>query len=166
MLRSSRTRSAAAWIAVLGLSLSLLGLTSRAGAQSSTDDPGLVEAGKTVFEMACAGCHGADGMGTERGRPLTDIASQQPDRSVHIMSVTDGIGFMPAFGENLDAEQIDAAVAYLRLTFVSEDAAADEADAGPEELAETGAETPLLAVGGITLIAAGALLVTATRRLD
>lgn len=153
-------RSLVVWTATLSLVFALFGLTAVSGvaAQSATDDPGQVDAGQMVYESSCAGCHGVDGSGVEGlGRPLTDIASQQSDRSVHIASVADGKGGMPAFGEQLSGEEIDAAISYVRLTFVSDAAAA------PEELASTGTETTVLAVGGSALIAAGLLLTQISR---
>ena len=69
------------------------------------------------------------------------------------MSVTDGRGNMPAFGENLSADEIDAAVSYVRATFVSE-----------TELAVTGSETSWLVLGAITLLGAGFVLVGYGRR--
>ena len=142
-----------------------------ASAQGSGDDPGQVTAGKAIFETNCAGCHGVDGMGSNTGRPLIGVAAEN-DRSRHITSVTEGRGAMPAFGDNLSAEEIGSALSYVRLTFVADaaadsgDAAADEGDAPAAEttLAVTGAETPFLAVGGVTVLAAGALLVGFARR--
>ena len=143
-----------------------------AAAQGATDDPGQVAAGEAVFTANCARCHGADGMGTDIGRPLIDIASQG-DRGRHFTSVSEGRGGMPAFGDRLSVEEIDSAISYVRLTFVSaadttdDDAgAADDAAAQPTELAVTGAETPIVALGGAALIAAGALMVFASRRQE
>lgn len=99
-------------------------------AMSATDDPALVAAGMAVFASNCAGCHGANGEGSDRGRPLTGIAEQEPDRLVHIGSVANGKGNMPAFGDRLSAADLDAVIAYSRLTFLAaevEEAASDPA---------------------------------------
>lgn len=150
---------------------------TQADAQSATDDPAQVEAGKAVFETNCAGCHGTDGTGVSgRGRSLIGIASQEADRSVHFMSITNGKGGMPAFGDQLSDEERDAAISYVRLTFVEapaaattaadDDAAASDDSAATTELAVTGTETQLFAIGGVTLLAAGALMVHYGRRQD
>ena len=122
--------------------------THTALAQSAADDPAATAAGMAVFEANCAGCHGADGMGSDRGRPLIDIALSEPDRLVHIASVTDGKGNMPAWGGTLSGEDIDAAVSYVRLTFVTDQ----------PELAVTGASSTQLAVFGILLVLVGSLI--------
>lgn len=139
-----------------------------AGAQESADDPAQIEAGMAVFEANCASCHSSDGTGSAVGRPLTDVALEA-DRSVHIASVTDGKGGMPAFGAVLEVDEIDAVVSYVRLGFVSEAAAQEEeppAEEEPaeEELAETGAESAPIAVAAIATVAAGAMLVATARR--
>lgn len=149
------------WTAVIALAM-LLGGVSAASAQSAGDDPGQVAAGQAVYEMGCAGCHGEDGTGVAGlGRPLIGIADQG-DRATHIASIADGKGNMPAFGDRIEAGDIEAVASYVRLTFVAE-AAADEAPAA-QELALTGVETPMLAIAGLTMLAAGGLLVRASRR--
>lgn len=134
-----------------GLCLVLLSFAAPANAQGA-DDPAEVEAGQVIFESNCAGCHAVDGTGSQTGRPLTDVATEA-DRSVHIESVTNGKGPMPAFGDRLSTEEISAAVSYVRLSFVSEAAAPPEPEPADEpELARTGVETPvLLVVGGLLL---------------
>lgn len=97
---------------------------------STTDDPALVDVGMAVFAGNCAGCHGDDGLGTQRGRPLTGLTAQEPDRLVHVASVANGKGNMPAFGDKLTVEEMDAVVAYSRLTFLAaevEEVASDPA---------------------------------------
>ena len=135
---------------------------SDAAAQSGEDNPAEVQAGMTVYSGSCAGCHGAEGEGSSRGRPLTGIASQG-DRGTHFASVSEGKGGMPAFSSQLSVEQIDASLSYVRLTFVEEAATTDTAES---ELAVTGAETPLLALGGVAMVAAGAMAVYTSRRFD
>ena len=144
--------------ALAGLVLFLFAASGSATAQGA-DDPGQVAAGQAIYEMNCAGCHAADGTGVAgRGRPLTGIA-MQGDRATHIASITDGKGGMPAFGERLSADEIEQAASYVRLTFVSEEQAAEQ----PTELAMTGTESTL-AVAGVVMIAAGAQLVVLGRR--
>ncbi len=136
-----------------------------ASAQEGEDDPAAVEAGMAVFEANCASCHSSDGTGSASGRPLTDIAMQEPDRTVHIASVTDGKGGMPAFGAVLSAEEIDSVISYVRIGFASqtEEEPAEEAPAEDEELAVTGAETPLVLILGAALVAAGLLFVSSAQ---
>ena len=128
------------------------------------DDPGQVAAGQAVYEASCAGCHGADGEGSSRGRPLTGIASQG-ERATHVASVTDGKGGMPAFGERLSADEIDQAISYVRLTFV-EAAAETTASEETAELALTGVSSTGLAVVGVAMLAGGLQLLTFSRRKD
>lgn len=130
-----------------------------AGAQEDADDPAQVEAGMAVYESSCAGCHGADGEGSERGRPLLDVAAEA-SRSVHVDSVTNGKGGMPAFGEGLSEEEIGQAISYVRLTFVSEETEA------LQELPRTGATLWITTVG-VSLVAAGlAVLLVSRRRFE
>lgn len=138
------------------MAIGLMGLTS-ASAQDAADDPAQLDAGKILFETNCATCHGLDGTGSDTGRNLTDIAIQQPDRSVHIASVTDGKGIMPAWGGRLTPDEIDAAVAYVRLTFVSQ--------VEPEpELAVTGTGLTATLIVGVSMLVFGALVVGRARR--
>lgn len=166
-------------LAIVALTLGVFAVS--AGAQSAQDDPAQVEAGMGVYEANCAGCHGAAGDGDGPGRSLIDIATEQPDRLVHIASVTDGIGTMPGFGDRLTGDEIDAAVSYLRITFATaQDTAADPvetpeepAEAEPVEEAEpieealpvTGSSSLPLAVAGVAMIVAGAVLILPARRL-
>lgn len=119
------------------------GAASMASAQE--EDPAQVAAGEAVFSQNCMGCHGANGEGSNTGRPLVGVAAQEPDRTVHIASVTDGKGGMPAFGAMLSADEIDAAVSYVRATFVSE----------ADDLARTGSDVNWLLAGGLALMALG-----------
>ena len=66
----------------------------------------------------CAGCHGADGVGSVRGPPLIDIADRHPDRGVHITIVTYGVGTMLGREGAMTPEEIDAVVSYMRLAFL------------------------------------------------
>jgi cytochrome c551 len=68
------------------------------------DDPQLVE-GRSVYAAECARCHGPTGSGGAGPR----LAGRQIDLDV----VRDGRRGMPAFGEKLDAEEIDAVAAYI-----------------------------------------------------
>lgn len=140
-------RSSRFLITVLGAAALIFSFTGgAASAQDDVDDPAQVEAGRMIFETNCAGCHGANGEGSDIGRPLTDIASQG-ERSRHIESVTNGRNNMPAFGDRLEEADISAAVSFVRLEFATA--------AEPAELAVTGASSWQLALGGLTLLMAG-----------
>jgi len=138
--------------------LSVWSMAMPAGAQGA-DDPADLMAGMEVFNAGCNSCHQTDGSGSGSGRSLIDIATEEPDRSVHVASVTNGIGNMPAYEGRLTDDEIDAAVSYLRLTFVSEGTDMDE-------LPNTGGEGWLLATGlGLVALGGAAVLSTsATRR--
>lgn len=137
---------------VVGLVLIALIQAPAAGAQGG-DDPADLLQGMEVFTSSCNSCHGDDGSGSLVGRSLIDIAIEQPDRSVHVESVTNGRDDMPAFGDRLTADEIDAAVTYVRLTFVS-----DGSDLG--ELPNTG-NGRLPAALGLALVLVGGALVVA-----
>ncbi len=86
-----------------------------------------------IGEAGCQGCHGQD-LGGQASFPslqnvsdgpasenLQDLATAQPDDWIHLWidgttPETEGIDRMgmPAFGDSLSPEQIDAIVAYLR----------------------------------------------------
>lgn len=145
----NRRRSATKTLAPLFLALLLTAIGSAAVSAQAADDPADVDAGREVYANSCAGCHGAEGEGSDSGRSLIDIATQQPDRTVHIASVTDGKGGMPAFGGGLSDEEIDASVSFVRLTF--------QTAAGDEELPLTGLNGALPFFGA-GLLAFGLLL--------
>ena len=94
-------------------------------------DPAVGEA--LVADAGCAGCHGADLggqanfpslLGLEEGpvsENLQDLAAEHPEDWISLwidgtQPETEGLdrGGMPAFGEQLSAEQIDSIVAYLK----------------------------------------------------
>lgn len=152
------------WTGVLALVVALV-FAPAALAQERADDPAAVEAGMAIFEENCASCHNVDGSGSNAGRSLIDVALEQPDRSVHVLSVTSGKGGMPAFGPVLSPEEIDAAISYVRLTFVSAQPEEPVVDDSEEELADTGAESGLLVVVAVAVGAAGVMMMS-TRRAD
>lgn len=156
-VKSPRWGSTGRWLAwVATVVFVVIGSTSPpASAQSAEDDPAMFDAGEAVYQGGCAGCHGDDGMGSETGRSLIGIAAQEPDRLVHIASVTDGKGGMPALGERLTPEDIDAVVSYVRLAFVQED--------DMDELPRTGTSDWIIGAG-LALVVLGAMAVRYERR--
>ena len=87
------------------------------------DDPapaasgGESDLGAEVYASSCAGCHGSDGGGGV-GPQLADgaVVEAFPDPADEVAVVTDGRGGMPAFGDRLSAEEIDAVVEFTRTT--------------------------------------------------
>ena len=71
---------------------------------------------RQVYESNCARCHADDGSGG-RGANLQGIAERQPDQTFGVEVVTNGRRGMPAFGDDLSAEEIEAAVSYIWDTF-------------------------------------------------
>jgi len=71
--------------------------------------------GAAVFAENCAGCHGSDGSGG-RGPALAGgaVVESLPDEADQIVVITDGRGGMPAFGDRLSAEEIQAVTEYTR----------------------------------------------------
>ncbi len=72
--------------------------------------------GQAIYESNCTRCHASDGSGG-RGPSLQGIAAEQPDQSAGIAQTTGGGGGMPAFGERLTAEEIQATIDYIWDTF-------------------------------------------------
>src|SRR5512147_786430 len=90
-----------------------------------------LHSGRDVFHAACAGCHGGDGAGAERTLmgfeppetfpDFTQCDQTTPEENLAWKAIIrDGgptRGFsqiMPAFGDALTDEQIDAVIGYLR----------------------------------------------------
>lgn len=66
--------------------------------------------GAAVYATNCSGCHGSEGKGATGPdlRPLGD-----GDTAMVTEQVTNGGSVMPAFGDKLTPEQIDAVAAYV-----------------------------------------------------
>jgi cytochrome c oxidase cbb3-type subunit III len=74
--------------------------------------------GKTVWAGNCAGCHGLDGRGGERGPNIAtnpEIASLSDAQISHIVHDGSPNMAMPALGRTLTAVQIVAVVSHLRV---------------------------------------------------
>lgn len=97
-------------------------------ADTAQGDSGKIELGKKVFEGTegganCYSCHGKDAKGTSLGPDLTDQQWIHGDGSPEFIKkiVQEGVanpkefqGAMPPFQTTLNAEQLDAVVAYVR----------------------------------------------------
>ncbi len=80
-----------------------------------TEPAGPVD-GQTVYEENCSRCHSDDGSGG-RGSNLQGIATEHPDTAFGIEQTQLGGSGMPAFGNTLSAEEIEAAIDYIWTTF-------------------------------------------------
>ncbi|MFN8530535.1 MAG: cytochrome c [Anaerolineae bacterium] len=74
--------------------------------------------GGEVWGSVCADCHGRMGEGTQRGAPLPDLTNLS-DAEI-LAAVTNGVpdngrGEMPAFGDDLTSDQLNAAATYARM---------------------------------------------------
>lgn len=113
--------------ALPGLALATTFLIIAAATASASPDPD--RPGREVYRAACASCHGLDGTGAPRTLvgfedPLPDFtdcnfASREPDADWVGVGVEGGPtrGFahtMPAMGEALTLEEIEAAVGHIR----------------------------------------------------
>ena len=107
------------------------GATAPAAGPSGEPDPAVGEA--LIADAGCQGCHGQDLAGQASfpsllgvsdgpvSENLQDFGAEHPDDWIHLWidgttPETEGIDRMgmPAFGDSLSPEQIDAIVAYLR----------------------------------------------------
>jgi mono/diheme cytochrome c family protein len=78
------------------------------------------QGGEAIFRQKCGGCHGLDGKSestlgkTWKMRDLTSSEVQKQPDSELVGTITQGRGFMPAYGSILGNERIQAVVAYIR----------------------------------------------------
>lgn len=114
----------------------------------STDDDFIAE-GEELYQFNCADCHGADGDGKgpeSAGLPVaatnfTDLKLMaEISDDLLYQAISDGKGSaMPAFTENLTAQEMWALTDYLRsLTLMSHDAASQTLETAAPEATESG----------------------------
>lgn len=65
-----------------------------------------------VQNKNCRNCHALDGVGGRRGPDLTNVATRLT-RDELVRQVIQGGGNMPAYGDRLDPDEVDALVAFL-----------------------------------------------------
>lgn len=71
--------------------------------------------GATLFSSNCVSCHPADGSaGT--GSALSEVVPTLDDASM-VATISNGIGIMPAFSNNLTNQEIADVQAYVRETY-------------------------------------------------
>src|SRR5690242_19680105 len=75
--------------------------------------------GKEIFAHKCVTCHGSDGAGTPVGKSLkaadlrSALVQKKSDADLsHVIS--EGKNSMPAFGNDLSADEVKAMVSYVR----------------------------------------------------
>lgn len=73
------------------------------------------EAGRRIFTMFCAGCHGFDGIAAYPAAPSFARGERlEKDDPALLQSIRDGIGVMPAWRGTLSDEMLLATLAYIR----------------------------------------------------
>lgn len=92
--------------------------TTEADVDTSTTTTSLASDidGMAVFESNCARCHGSDG-GGGRGPSLVIHLAETDDPEADRTQIVEGGNGMPAFGNRLTAEEIDAVLGYLDAAF-------------------------------------------------
>jgi quinohemoprotein ethanol dehydrogenase len=80
--------------------------------EPTDEGEGDAEAGATVWNDNCAGCHGTNGTGANGGPNLVGNATALDPEKVHAQ-VTNGGGGMPAFKDTLTEKQISDVAAYV-----------------------------------------------------
>ena len=97
------------------LGLGMIGAWSSAGLAADSD------AGKTVYEKSCVGCHGKDGKGNpamakvlgEKGLDLTSKEATQKSDEELLKIIVEGAGKMPA-QKSLSKDEQKQVLAYVR----------------------------------------------------
>jgi len=97
---------------------SWIGVAPRAQIPATGNAAGLSgQAAKTTFERVCAGCHGLDGHGGERGPDIVsrrEVVRKSDADLITVLKEGRVSGGMPAFGA-YGEKQLSALVAYLRV---------------------------------------------------
>lgn len=93
----------------------VVALFTNDGSAPSTAATGGAVSGEAVFASNCASCHGSDGTGGV-GPALANgaVVEAFPDAADQVVVITEGRNGMPAFGDRLTAEQIQAVTDYTR----------------------------------------------------
>jgi len=102
-------------LAGLLLPLVLLVASCSSDGPAMPTDP-MLAAGQTVYKDNCASCHGQSGGGGIGSALAGEVEEKYPNVADHTAIVVNGVKNknMPAFGERLTAEEIDAVVRYER----------------------------------------------------
>ncbi|HEU6446038.1 MAG TPA: c-type cytochrome [Gaiellaceae bacterium] len=110
------------WILALAVGAALLAGASGCGGDdedtSATTAPTATTTGggadgAAIFESAgCGGCHTLEAAGSS-GTSGPNLDELQPDKDRVVEQVTNGGGAMPAFGDRLSEEEIEAVATYV-----------------------------------------------------
>jgi cytochrome c oxidase cbb3-type subunit III len=112
-----RTAAVAAFLAACPFVVHLGAQRTNPPVRKSPVDRSALESGRKTFESVCAGCHGLDGRGGERGPNIAARAEVQrltDEETFQILQSGMPAAGMPAFG-TLGAPRIKAVMAYLRI---------------------------------------------------
>jgi cytochrome c6 len=101
--------------------------------EPDVDEAELIEIGETVYINQCAACHQEDGQGIPGTYPALagDPLVLQDDPAQAIQVVLGGRGAMPAFGNQLNDEEVAGVVSYIRTSWGN-----DASVVTPDEVAE------------------------------
>jgi len=87
-------------------------LLSALSAQASADMDEDYESGEELYDLGCANCHGKNMVNP--GTSSFNLKQfPKDDKQRFVNSVNSGKGFMPAFGEVFDAEEIESLWIYV-----------------------------------------------------
>lgn len=73
-----------------------------------------LQLGQEVYRKSCSSCHGADGGGGAGPKLAGNVAERYPEIADQMAVIANGRGSMPAFGDALSAEEIEAVARYER----------------------------------------------------
>ena len=112
-----RTAAVVAFLAACPFAVHSEAQRTKAPARKSPADRSTAESGRKTFESVCAGCHGLDGRGGERGPNIATRAEVQKltdEETLQILQSGMPAAGMPAFA-SLGASKIRGVIAYLRI---------------------------------------------------
>ena len=105
-----------AWLKVLAVGFCLIGAQALLAAENqpeSAPPPELVAQGKPLYRQLCANCHGVNMVNP--GTSSFDLRKfPHSDRARFVNSVMHGKNSMPAWGDLLKPEEVEALWAYVR----------------------------------------------------
>ena len=93
------------------MTIAALALAGSFGTASAQDQPA-IEAGEALYSEHCAECHGENLRSSGSIPDLRDL--HQDQRAYFDQTVSDGKGQMPAWGGQLDEQQLNQLWAYIR----------------------------------------------------
>jgi aldose sugar dehydrogenase len=100
---------------VVGVVMLLVAACAPGASGSSSVSPDQVAAGGELYGKRCAGCHGGDGLGGDRG-PAHAGNGELAYASYTVDRILFGYGYkkMPAYGSRLNDEEIANIATYIR----------------------------------------------------